>query len=100
MAFGAVERLQVAAASGLKGGDANGHARGIIDAMCGRFVSPEEQKLKKFWNILQHNMPLDFERRSARHNVAPQQGSPDNYIPIVRRNDAGELEVARVQWWL
>jgi len=68
--------------------------------MCGRFVSPSERAIEAYWQIGRANMPPLFEQSRDRHNVAPQQGNPDNYIPIVRQNDAGELEVARVQWWL
>jgi putative SOS response-associated peptidase YedK len=68
--------------------------------MCGRFVSPSERAIEAYWQIGRANMPPLFERTADRYNVAPQQGNPDNYIPIVRRNDSDELEVARVQWWL
>ena len=41
-----------------------------------------------------------FETAAPRYNIAPQQGNPKNFIPIVRAGTAGEPELALVQWWL
>jgi len=64
--------------------------------MCGRYVSPEQAAIERQWH-LGRNSPNPF---AARYNVAPQQGNPANYIPVVRQADAGELELVRLQWWL
>ena len=68
--------------------------------MCGRYVSPEQAAIERQWHIGRHNQPPLFEPFAARYNVAPQQGNPANYIPVVRRAEHGELEVVRLQWWL
>ena len=41
-----------------------------------------------------------LETYTPRYNIAPQQGNPKNFVPIVRKNRAGGLELAMVQWWL
>ena len=41
-----------------------------------------------------------MESLAARYNVAPQQGNPATYIPVLRQADNGELELSRLQWWL
>ena len=64
--------------------------------MCGRYVSPEQGAIERAWHI-GRGSPGAF---AARYNVAPQQGNPANYVPVVRRADAGELELVRLQWWL
>jgi len=65
--------------------------------MCGRYVSPEQAAIERLWHIGRHSNPNPF---AARYNVAPQQGNPANYIPVLRKDDAGELELVRLQWWL
>lgn len=35
-----------------------------------------------------------------RYNIAPQQGEPANYVPIVRHTRDNVPELAVVQWWL
>jgi putative SOS response-associated peptidase YedK len=68
--------------------------------MCGRYVSPEQAAIERQWHIGRHNPPNLSEPFAARYNVAPQQGTPANYIPVVRQADNGELELSRLQWWL
>lgn len=68
--------------------------------MCGRYVSPEQAAIERQWHIGRQNQPPLLEPFSAKYNVAPQQGNPANYIPVLRRADAGELELVRLQWWL
>lgn len=68
--------------------------------MCGRYVSPEQAAIERQWHIGGHNRPSLPEPFAARYNVAPQQGKPANYIPVVRQAECGELELARLQWWL
>jgi len=41
-----------------------------------------------------------LETFTPRYNIAPQQGNPKNYVPIIRRGESGELEAVLVQWWL
>ena len=68
--------------------------------MCGRYVSPEQGAIERQWHIGRHNQPNLSEPFETRFNVAPQQGNPTNYIPVVRQADDGELELVRLQWWL
>jgi putative SOS response-associated peptidase YedK len=68
--------------------------------MCGRYVSPEQAAIERQWHIGRHSQPTLSEPFAARYNVAPQQGNPANYIPVVRQADNGELELVRLQWWL
>ena len=68
--------------------------------MCGRYVSPEQAAIEREWHIGRHNQPMLSEPFSARYNVTPQQGNPANYVPVVRKDEAGELELVRLQWWL
>ena len=65
--------------------------------MCGRFVTPEEAAIERFWHIGRHNNPNPLARR---YNVAPQQGNPANFIPVIRQDEDGVLELAALQWWL
>ena len=68
--------------------------------MCGRYVSPEQAAIERQWHSGRHNQPSLSEPFPARYNVAPQQGKPENFIPVVRKTEDGELELARLQWWL
>src|ERR1035438_8017171 len=68
--------------------------------MCGRYVSPEQAAIERQWHIGRHNQPKLSEPFAARYNVAPQQGNPANYIPVVRQAEDGVLELVRLQWWL
>jgi putative SOS response-associated peptidase YedK len=68
--------------------------------MCGRYVSPDQGAIERQWHIGRHNQPGLSEPFAARYNVAPQQGKPENFIPVVRQAGSGELELARLQWWL
>jgi putative SOS response-associated peptidase YedK len=68
--------------------------------MCGRYVSPEQGAIEREWHIGRHNQPTLFEPFAARYNVAPQQGNPANYVPVVRQAEDGQLELVRLQWWL
>lgn len=65
--------------------------------MCGRFVSPEQATIERFWHIGRHNNRNPLARR---YNVAPQQGNPENFIPVIREGEDGVLELASLQWWL
>ena len=68
--------------------------------MCGRYVSPEQAAIERQWHIGRHNQPNLSQAFAARYNVAPQQGNPSNYIPVVRQAEDGDLELVRLQWWL
>ncbi|MBE0623493.1 MAG: SOS response-associated peptidase [Burkholderiales bacterium] len=68
--------------------------------MCGRYVSPEQAAIERQWHIGRHNQPNLSEPFAARYNVAPQQGNPKNFIPVVRQSDSDELELVQLQWWL
>jgi putative SOS response-associated peptidase YedK len=55
--------------------------------MCGRYVSPEEAEIERFWHIGRHNNN-PFGRR---FNVAPT-----TQVPLLRAGKGGlELEMAR-----
>jgi len=87
--------------------------------MCGRFVSPDQAAIERFWHIGRHSQPnpyiddggqrRDFDPASldndeslfpARYNVAPGQGNPKQYIPAIRHDERGQPELVRLQWWL
>ena len=68
--------------------------------MCGRYVSPEQAAIERQWHIGRQNQPTLSEPFATRYNVAPQQGNPANFIPVVRQAEGGELELTRLQWWL
>src|SRR5450759_898840 len=68
--------------------------------MCGRYVSPEQAAIERQWHIGRQNKPPLFEPFAARYNVAPQQGNPAKYIPVIRHAEGGEPELVRLQWWL
>jgi hypothetical protein len=60
--------------------------------MCGRYVSPEEAEIERFWHIGRHNSN-PFGRR---FNVAPT-----SIIPILRLDRAtGEIELTNARWGL
>jgi putative SOS response-associated peptidase YedK len=63
--------------------------------MCGRYVSPEEAEIERFWHIGRHN----YDPFSRHFNVAPT-----TQVPILRAREGGlELEMARWGlipfWW-
>src|SRR5476651_25404 len=68
--------------------------------MCGRYVAPEQAAIERQWHIGRRNQPSLSEPFAARYNVAPQQGNPANFIPVLSQADNGELELSRLQWWL
>jgi len=60
--------------------------------MCGRYVSPEEAEIERFWHIGRHNSN-PFARR---FNV-----SPTSIIPILRLDrSTGEIELVNARWGL
>jgi len=67
--------------------------------MCGRYVSPSQADIERFWHIGRRDHPL-ADAFPARYNVAPQQGNAANYIPVIRHSAAAEPALTRMQWWL
>lgn len=64
--------------------------------MCGRYVSPDQAAIERQWQLGRgESNPF-----GARYNVAPQQGNPRNYIPVIRMGEDGAPELVRLQWWL
>ena len=60
--------------------------------MCGRYVSPEEAEIERFWHVGRHNSN-PFHRR---FNVSPTQ-----IIPILRLDrETGEIELVNARWGL
>ena len=60
--------------------------------MCGRYVTPEEAEIERFWHIGRHNN-YPFARR---FNV-----SPTSIIPVLRLDRAtGEIELVNARWGL
>ena len=60
--------------------------------MCGRYVTPAEAEIERFWHIGRHNNN-PFGRR---FNVAPT-----TQIPLLRLDpDVGELDLAMARWGL
>lgn len=67
--------------------------------MCGRYVTPTEAAIERAWTIKR----VSGGPFPQRHNIAPQQGNPANYVPVIRAAaDApdGGLELVGMQWWL
>ena len=60
--------------------------------MCGRYVSPDEAAIERFWKLSQAQIrdPLN-----QRFNV-----SPTALVPILRLDDAGSLELVAARWGL
>lgn len=60
--------------------------------MCGRYVSPEEAAIERFWQLsnAQKRNPL-----AQRFNVAPTM-----QIPMLHRGDTGELDLDLARWGL
>ena len=60
--------------------------------MCGRYVTPSQSEIERLWHLGRHNLPDPFERR---FNV-----SPTSMVPMLMRNDGGELELKLARWGL
>ena len=50
--------------------------------MCGRYVSPEEAEIERFWHIGRHN----YDPFGRRFNVAPT-----TQVPLLRTGEAAYL---------
>ncbi len=77
--------------------------------MCGRYAlyGPKSRSTEDKRDLADADRALvmrfveEFlERAAPRYNIAPQQGNPKAYVPIVRKAARGELEVVMAQWWL
>jgi putative SOS response-associated peptidase YedK len=60
--------------------------------MCGRYVSPEEAAIVRFWHIGRHNQPKLF---SSNFNVAPTM-----QVPIILLAADGAIELVSARWGL
>ena len=60
--------------------------------MCGRYVSPEESAMERYWHIGART-PLTWYRRSF--NVTPTAT-----VPIIRADESGQLELLPARWGL
>ncbi|MDF3864187.1 SOS response-associated peptidase [Pseudomonas denitrificans (nom. rej.)] len=60
--------------------------------MCGRYVTPEEAAMERYWHIGARNSGRWIDRA---YNVAPT-----NQVPMVLLNEAGEQEVVAARWGL
>jgi putative SOS response-associated peptidase YedK len=58
--------------------------------MCGRYVSPEEAEIERFWHIGRHN----YDPFGRRFNVAPT-----TQVPLLRAGEGG-LALAMARWGL
>jgi putative SOS response-associated peptidase YedK len=60
--------------------------------MCGRYVSPEQAAIERFWHIGRHNW---LQRFLEVFNVAPT-----STVPVIIRGDDGVLELNGARWGL
>lgn len=60
--------------------------------MCGRYVSPDQAAIERFWHIGRHNPPRWWEKNE---DVAPTTS-----IPIITKADDGTLELQAARWGL
>ncbi|MBD9680762.1 SOS response-associated peptidase [Pseudomonas sp. PDM18] len=60
--------------------------------MCGRYVSPEEAAIERYWHIGARTPPRGLE---ACYNVAPTMT-----VPILRHDERGQLELLPARWGL
>src|SRR5258708_5812533 len=58
--------------------------------MCGRYVSPEQAEIERFWHIGRHN----YDPFGRSFNV-----SPTSQVPLLRRGESG-LKLAMARWGL
>jgi putative SOS response-associated peptidase YedK len=60
--------------------------------MCGRYVSPKQAAIERFWHIGRHNW---LQRFLEVFNVAPT-----STVPVIIRGDDGLLELHGARWGL
>ena len=68
--------------------------------MCGRFVTPDQAAAERAWHIGGRSRSPLADIFTPRYNVAPQQGNPERYIPVIRKREDGTAEAVKMQWWL
>jgi putative SOS response-associated peptidase YedK len=68
--------------------------------MCGRYVTPDQAAAERAWHIGGRNRSPLADIFTSHYNVAPQQGNPERYIPVIRNREDGTAEAVKVQWWL
>jgi len=68
--------------------------------MCGRYVTPDQAAAERAWHLGRQNSNPLAKVFSPRYNVAPQQGNPDRYVPVIRNGEDGASEAVKMQWWL
>ena len=67
--------------------------------MCGRYVTPDQAAAERAWHLGRQRNPL-AQIFSPLYNVAPQQGNPERYFPVIRNREDGTAEAVKLQWWL
>jgi putative SOS response-associated peptidase YedK len=60
--------------------------------MCGRYVTPEEAAIERYWHIGRHNW--------LRHILPVFNVAPTTIVPIIRLGDDGVLELTEARWGL
>jgi putative SOS response-associated peptidase YedK len=50
--------------------------------------------------LIQRFIDRYLEGFPPRYNIAPQQGNPANYVPVLRMGADGQPEIVPMQWWL
>jgi len=68
--------------------------------MCGRYVSPDQAAAERAWHLGRPNGGQLAPIFIPRYNVAPEQGTPERYVPIIRSGKDGVPKAVRAQWWL
>lgn len=68
--------------------------------MCGRYVTPDQAAAERAWHVGARTRSPLADIFTQRFNVAPQQGNPDRYIPVIRNREDGTAEAVKLQWWL
>ena len=64
--------------------------------MCGRVYIPDSTSIEREWKVGRGNS----DPFAARYDVAPQHGSADSYVPVVRATENAGVEQLRMQWSL
>jgi putative SOS response-associated peptidase YedK len=64
--------------------------------MCGRIYTPSQAEIERFW----HLGPGNSNPFARRYNVAPSQGNPKLYVPVIRSGEDEKPELTQLQWWL
>jgi len=77
--------------------------------MCGRYAlygpkslsSSEKHAInERERSLVQRFLDRYLDNIAPRYNIAPQQGNPANYVPVLRAGAGGQPEIVPMQWWL